>query len=232
MTGQSAGTAPGAEPFFNEYFGARHTVDSLRGRTVQGVEDDPVAGGRRLLLLGDGGARNQVRPGAMEAIEPAVEIYHWLNIDGNLVSGVRREDPNSGSRTVYLSFGMEAVSSRPHRGYISREEVLGAALNWLGIETGMDEAEAILPIGFRLDDPYPNPFNSSTMISYQLPQQMWVSIRVYDFTGREVASLQNGSVGAGYHTVNFDGYDFAGGIYFIRLETESFSKTVKVALVK
>ncbi|HHE47328.1 MAG TPA: hypothetical protein ENL08_06490, partial [Bacteroidetes bacterium] len=107
MTGQSLGSSPGAEPFFNEYLGARHEIDSLHQVWIEGVADDPVARGLPLLLLGARGAQNQCRPAAIAAIEPAVEIYHWTRSRGEPAAGVRREDPQTGSRTVYLSFGIE-----------------------------------------------------------------------------------------------------------------------------
>ncbi len=64
---------------------------------------------------------------------------------------------------------------------------------------------------------YPNPFNPSTLINYQLPEQGRVSIKVYDLLGREVANLVDGMKETGYYSVTFDGSKLSSGIYFIRM---------------
>jgi hypothetical protein len=63
---------------------------------------------------------------------------------------------------------------------------------------------------------YPNPFNPSTTISYQLPVNSYVTLRVYDMLGREVAVLAEGVKDAGYYTAAFDGSRLSSGVYFAR----------------
>lgn len=64
---------------------------------------------------------------------------------------------------------------------------------------------------------YPNPFNPTTMISYQLPNDAKVTLKVFDILGREVVSLVDGEVVAGNHTATFDGSSLSSGIYFTRM---------------
>ncbi|MBS1516892.1 MAG: T9SS type A sorting domain-containing protein [Bacteroidetes bacterium] len=89
-----------------------------------------------------------------------------------------------------------------------------------------------IPGNFELSQNYPNPFNPETKISYQIPRDAYVSLKVYNNSGKEVATLVNNSVSAGYYTVNFNAANLSSGIYFYKLETEGFTKVMKMAVVK
>ncbi|MGO9482612.1 MAG: family 43 glycosylhydrolase [Candidatus Kryptoniota bacterium] len=89
-----------------------------------------------------------------------------------------------------------------------------------------------LPKQFELKQNYPNPFNPSTIISYQLPMNSHVSLRVYDILGREVAALVNENQHAGTHTVTFDGTRLASGIYFYELRAGDFVSNRKMVIIK
>jgi photosystem II stability/assembly factor-like uncharacterized protein len=94
-----------------------------------------------------------------------------------------------------------------------------------------DGHSRIQPCSFSLST-YPNPFNSSTTIAYDLPKAGCFSLRVFDVLGREVAVLANGLAEAGSHRVIFDGSGLASGIYFARLDAGRFSQTKKLMLLK
>ena len=85
---------------------------------------------------------------------------------------------------------------------------------------------------FKLDQNYPNPFNPSTSISYQLPANCFVSLKVYDVLGREVATLVNERQRAGNHNVRFDAAKLVSGVYFYCLIAGNFTATKKLILVK
>ncbi len=78
-------------------------------------------------------------------------------------------------------------------------------------------AKISAPEKFVLSQNYPNPFNPSTNISYQLPADGNVSLKIYDAIGREVSTLVNTFQKAGYHNLKFDASQFSSGIYFYRL---------------
>ena len=88
------------------------------------------------------------------------------------------------------------------------------------------------PLEFKLEQNYPNPFNPSTTIKYSIPQAAFVSLKVYDLLGREVASLINDEKPAGYYEVKWNGENFASGIYFYKIEAGSFVETKKMILIK
>jgi len=85
---------------------------------------------------------------------------------------------------------------------------------------------------YSLSQNYPNPFNPSTTINYSIKENGNVQLKVYDLLGREVAILVNEEKPAGSHTVEFNGDNLAGGIYFYRLATENFISTKKLILLK
>lgn len=89
-----------------------------------------------------------------------------------------------------------------------------------------------VPNKFDLSQNYPNPFNPVTKINYELPQDLNVSLKVYDINGKEVATLVNEVKAAGYHTAEFNGMNMASGIYFIRLNAGQFSSVKKMNLIK
>jgi len=89
-----------------------------------------------------------------------------------------------------------------------------------------------LPKQFELAQNYPNPFNPSTTISFALPKDSHVSLKLYDLLGREVQSLVDESLTAGYHQVTFDGSSLATGVYLYRMTSGSFTASKKLLLVK
>ncbi len=90
----------------------------------------------------------------------------------------------------------------------------------------------IAPLVFSLSQNYPNPFNPSTTISYQLPVNSFVTLKVYDVLGNEVATLVNEEKLAGEYEIDFNASEMGSGIYFYKLQTGSFVKTNKMVLMK
>ncbi|MDP8240035.1 MAG: T9SS type A sorting domain-containing protein, partial [Candidatus Hatepunaea meridiana] len=89
-----------------------------------------------------------------------------------------------------------------------------------------------MPDEFAIVSAYPNPFNSSTLISYGLPEAVKINLNVYDLSGRKVMNLTNGLQQAGNHTIQFNGTNLASGVYLLRLETTDHLTKKKIVLVK
>ncbi|MBI9071001.1 MAG: T9SS type A sorting domain-containing protein [Melioribacteraceae bacterium] len=79
---------------------------------------------------------------------------------------------------------------------------------------------------------YPNPFNPTTKISYQLPESGFVSLKVYNSLGKEVAELVNGMKTEGRYNAVFDASNLSSGIYFYTIQVNDFTQTNKMLLVK
>ena len=85
---------------------------------------------------------------------------------------------------------------------------------------------------FLLLQNYPNPFNPSTTISYQLPQDGLVSIKVYDVLGKEIATLVNEVKTSGLHEVDFNASNLSSGIYLYKMTVNNFTQTRKMIVLK
>ena len=90
----------------------------------------------------------------------------------------------------------------------------------------------VTPSQFSLDQNYPNPFNPTTTIKYSLPTRDRIEIKLYNITGKEVASLVDKVQEAGIYSVQFNGSNFASGVYFYRLTTSKSSLIKKMILLK
>jgi hypothetical protein len=86
---------------------------------------------------------------------------------------------------------------------------------------------------YTLAQNYPNPFNPVTIINYNLPEQQYVTIKIYNILGEVVKVLADNEFNsAGVHTVQFDGSSFASGIYFYEIRTGTFTDRKKMLLIK
>ncbi|MBK7500346.1 MAG: T9SS type A sorting domain-containing protein [Ignavibacteriales bacterium] len=88
------------------------------------------------------------------------------------------------------------------------------------------------PKEFLLQQNYPNPFNPSTSIQYAISSMQFVTLKVYDLLGREVATLVNEEKTIGSYEVEFYGNNLTSGIYFYKLQAGSFVETKKMVLIK
>jgi len=95
-----------------------------------------------------------------------------------------------------------------------------------------DEAPVVVPQKFGVNAIYPNPFNATTRISYEVPATGKVKLAVYDVLGREVAVLMDGMQTAGTQNVTFNGANLASGVYFVRLSGTWGAATHKMLLLK
>lgn len=98
--------------------------------------------------------------------------------------------------------------------------------------SGLIELGLSHPIAYLLLQNYPNPFNPSTTINYQIPELSFVTIKVYDVLGNEVATLVNEEKSAGSYEIEFDGNELTSGIYFYRIQAGNFVETKKMILLK
>ena len=79
---------------------------------------------------------------------------------------------------------------------------------------------------------YPNPFNPVSHLEFGISDLGFVSLKVYDVLGREIKTLVNEIKPAGTYKIEFDGSNFASGVYFYRLEAGDFIQTKRMVLVK
>jgi len=117
---------------------------------------------------------------------------------------------------------------------------LGLAPKGLGKETEPQRRtrfNLVLPQAYLLEQNYPNPFNPSTLIRYQLPVDGYVTLKVYNVLGQEVATLVNEFQTAGTHSITFDTRNssfgiLSSGVYLYRLQANNFIQTKAMILLR
>ena len=105
-----------------------------------------------------------------------------------------------------------------------------AVLTWSGLSTSNETLDK--PLSYSLKAAYPNPFNPSTVIPYELSNATDVSIEIFDMLGRRVGILVDEFKPAGFHTVRFDGSGLSSGVYMIRMNAAGIQQTRSVSLIK
>jgi len=100
-----------------------------------------------------------------------------------------------------------------------------------GEPIGLINISSNVPADFKLFQNYPNPFNPATKIKYDIPKDARVTLKVYDVLGKEIYS-SNEFKKAGRYEFEFDGSNYASGLYFYRIETDKYKDTKKMVLVK
>ena len=100
------------------------------------------------------------------------------------------------------------------------------------IITDINNTQNEIPAEFKLHQNYPNPFNPVTKISYELRVTSYVTLKVFDISGKEVVTLVNQKQDAGNYSVEWDAGGHASGVYMCRLEAEGYNDTKRMLLIK
>jgi len=95
-----------------------------------------------------------------------------------------------------------------------------------------DQGNLYIPKEYKLEQNYPNPFNPTTTIKYSIPKESFVTLKVYNLIGEEVATLVNKEQAIGNYQVEFNATSLPSGIYFARITANEFTQVVKMILLK
>lgn len=101
-----------------------------------------------------------------------------------------------------------------------------------GGPTGVVTPLSLIPERFELNQNYPNPFNPSTKINFSIPKQSFVSLKIYDMLGREVAQLVNQELTPNTYSFDFNAASLSSGVYFYKLQAADFSDVKRMMLIK
>ncbi|HRE40883.1 MAG TPA: YCF48-related protein [Ignavibacteria bacterium] len=111
--------------------------------------------------------------------------------------------------------------------------VLGRAIKTVnGGGVNIKQISSEIPSNFSLEQNYPNPFNPKTVINFSLPNNSFVSLDIYDISGKLVKKLISQNMSLGRYSVDFNSESLNSGVYFYRLTTETYSETRKMTLIK
>jgi hypothetical protein len=109
--------------------------------------------------------------------------------------------------------------------------IAAAEVKYQGLITGINDNKHSLQ-GFDLGQNHPNPFKQSTTMSYQIPGNGFVSLKVYNAMGNEVATLVNENQTMGSHTIQYNANDLSNGIYYCKLMFNDQIKSTKLVVIK
>ena len=96
----------------------------------------------------------------------------------------------------------------------------------------LSSGENIMTDHYSLGSVYPNPFNPATTIAFTMPVAGYVELKVYDITGRELVSLKDEYTLSGTHSVSWNASSYPSGVYIVKMDSGTFSKTQKIVLMK
>ena len=122
----------------------------------------------------------------------------------------------------YYAYRLKAFTGIVESNYSNEFEIVIVSIN----------SEIGIPNKFELFQNYPNPFNPSTQISYQLPENSFVNLVVYNIIGQKVAELVNQEKTSGKYSVKFDASNLPSGVYIYKLQAGEFSSVKKMLLTK
>jgi hypothetical protein len=163
---------------------------------------------------------------ASETDNEAFEIHR----DGTKI-GVVSSSGNTTSGHSYSWRDDEAVNGVPYTYRLLARDVNGM-IEELGVASATPQVGAGLVTGYALRGNYPNPFNPTTTISFDLAAAGHTTLKVFNIQCQEIATLVDGHRQAGSHVTSFDATGLASGMYFSRLEVNGFTATQKMLLLK
>jgi hypothetical protein len=157
-----------------------------------------------------------------DSTTPAVAYYRFHNL---------RSSPVDSTFFRGYDYGSLALDSLEGKYLVLVGQGGKVCLTKRDIVLGVENTQPSIPPPFILQQNYPNPFNPSTTISFSVGRQAFVSLRVFDLLGSEVASLVNEKKDVGKYEVVFDALNLSSGVYFYRLSVGDFLKTNKMVVL-
>jgi hypothetical protein len=139
-----------------------------------------------------------------------------------------------GSVAEGVGYAVRATVGQPVIGVVGGTTRVASQGYWFNpyvIVSGTNDPPAALR-PFSLEQNYPNPFNPTTTITFYLPEDARVRLRLFDVSGAAVRELVDGSMPSGTHKVTLDAHRLASGVYFCRLEAGQFQQTRKLTILK
>lgn len=149
----------------------------------------------------------------------------WTNIATKIPASVNSytwKIPNNPSSTCLVRIS----------DVVKPAEIYAVSKSTFTINPPVDVQENGVPGKFELMQNYPNPFNPVTTIRYKVPHSTFVTIKVFDMLGNEIKTLVNGYTNPGTHEVRFDAERLSSGVYIYRMQTDKFTDTKKLLLLK
>ena len=180
-----------------------------------------------LVNMPAGSGHSRVQFALLDAGSKAIPIFDD-NTSTNWIAGFRIQKDNNGA-FLY-------IAGRPYRydnsaSFKNYNYIIDNWMNFIPVNVE-DETGGSKVTDFQLYQNYPNPFNPSTTIQYSVINKQFVTLKVFDVLGNEIATLVNEEKSAGTYSINFNASNLPSGIYFYKLQAGSFTSSKKMLLLK
>ncbi|HEY5536099.1 MAG TPA: T9SS type A sorting domain-containing protein [Ignavibacteria bacterium] len=196
-------------PAYSAYHTQSTRVRAFGGGATGGLDD------RFDMILYSNGIKN---PGGITYVTNSLTPY---GNDGNHLNDSINQPPNTAvSQTVANALHYSSDHLPVYELFTFTSSV---SINFINSNE---------PPIFKLYPNYPNPVNPTTNIKFDIPQNSLIKIKIFDILGKEIATLVNENLNAGSYSVNWSASNYGSGVYFYRLETESFIDTKRMVIVK
>lgn len=218
---EAGGQSQFAQSFFSDYLHSNYVADFGGSYILTGFTGDPITDGM-VIPLNSVYTRSPDQISAADAsTTPIVQFGSGPNINS-----VRTD--NGTYKVVYFGFAFEQLND-----LTIPDTLVRRAVRWLTEGIVLDNSDkGNIVTSYSLDQNYPNPFNPATTISYSIPEESQISLKVYDVMGREVSELVSGRQLAGAYNVEFDASSLSSGTYFYKLTAGNFVSVKKMILLK
>ncbi len=215
--------------YLNYYLKAKFISNSSNYKIANGVDGTGFNG--LAIPFGNtsaGSPYNEDSPDAIDTLNGSMPILKYGNgmIAGVSFTGSYNNSLKSG-QVIYLAFPFETIGNIE-----LRKSFMNAVFSYFGLITDLNEENEIVVNNFELNQNYPNPFNPSTIISFSIPNNSFISLKVYDVLGKEIKTLAEGEYLPGKYEIDFDARGLSSGIYFYTLKSENFISSKKMILIK
>jgi hypothetical protein len=217
----ASGQSQFAQSFYNEYLHANYISEWAQSYSFNGLAGDPI--GDQLSFPMNGIYEKD--PDEFTPYDIYAASIFKVGVSTRYNS-VRADDGID--RIVYLGFGLEQIDDQA-----KRDTIITRSIRWLMNGIILDNpSDDFIPASFTLEQNYPNPFNPTTTITYSIPKESQVSLKIYDVMGKEIVELVNGKQSTGSYNLEFDAASLASGTYFYKLIAGDFVSVKKMVLLK
>lgn len=219
-------TVPADDNLLTGYLGVEFEANNA-SLLMKGFTDDPIGNGLITGATGEFKDQLKLKPNPNASVK---KIFHYgiTAADTANIAAVRVEHDIAGWKAAVFGFRLEEVTQR------NRAIIIDRTLTWLGAtQVGVSrETVAQIPGAYRLEQNYPNPFNPTTTISYELPRESFITLKVYNLVGQEIVTLVNKKQPTGRYSILFDASNFPNGVYMYQMQADGFVDTKKLILIK
>ncbi len=233
LSGQYLADSPLITDLLADYFKTEHVTDAVNrfwALNIVGTPDDTVTNEAHIAAaMGTDCVGQQHSPGTCTAIDDGINclVYqdHWTDY-----CGTRHEE--MGMKTFFMEFSASGIHGINPAG-LTRYQILYRILEWFGHPfMGVNEKIDLIPTRIN-HKAYPNPFNGSAKIKFELPKSGNTDVTIFDLSGRKIQTLHSGNMEKGIHTLTFTpDAQTTSGMYLYRIENSGKTEVGRILYMK